>query len=288
MKKVAIIPYIRKPGVREVVKRSVAWLEEHEVDITVPQVEADEIGLGDYAAADDELFDRVDLAIVLGGDGTTLRAVRLMREETVPVLGVNLGEMGFLMWVRPEDIENALERVRNGDFRIEERHMLHARIGLADGGSIERLALNDVLIGREEFSRLIKLDVIIDGARFCRYAADGVLFTTATGSTAYSFSAGGPVISPAADVFALVPICPHSLNNKSIVFGSGERLTVKPVLTELIARAGVSIDGVPIGDLGRVSAVDIRLAEQKFKFIGLNGPDFYLSLGQKLKGWLGL
>lgn len=288
MKKVTIIPYIKKPGVREIVKRSVTWLEQRGVDIVVPQIEADQLGLARYGAADDELFVGVDIALVLGGDGTTLRALRLMRRETVPVLGVNLGEMGFLMWVHPDEVEEALECVSGGDFRIEERHMLNANIKLADGSLIDRLALNDVLIGREEFSRLIKLDVIIGDVKFCTYAADGVLFTTPTGSTAYAFSAGGPVISPAAGVFAMVPICPHSLNNKSLVFGADERLTVKPVLTETIARAGVSIDGVPIGDLGRVESVDVRLAEQKFKFIRTNGPDFYPSLGQKLKGWLGL
>lgn len=288
MKKVAIVPYIRKTGVREVLDRAVVWLEDHGIGITLPHVEAEESGLTRYAASDDSLFDGVDIVVALGGDGTTLRALRLMRETPLPVLGVNLGEMGFLMWVGPDQLEAALDRVNSGEFRIEERHMLEARINLADGGSIKRLALNDILIGREEFSRLIKLDISISGTPFCTYAADGVLVTTPTGSTAYAFSAGGPVISPAADVFAMVPICPHSLNNRSLVFGSRERLSIKPVPTEMLGRTGVSIDGVAIQEIGKVSSVDIRLAERKFKFVGLNGPDFYQSLGLKLKGWLGL
>ncbi len=238
--------------------------------------------------AEDDLFNDVDIAVVLGGDGTTLRALRLMRHRTVPVLGVNLGEMGFLMWVSPDDIEAAFEKVAAGGFRVEERHMLAATIRLDDGREINRVALNDILVGREEFSRLIKVEVLIDGRHFCDYAADGVLVSTPTGSTAYAFSAGGPVISPSADVFAMVPICPHSLNNKSLVFSASERLTLKPRLTETIARAGVSIDGVALADLGKVAAVDICVAEERFKFISLNGPDFYQSLGEKLKGWLGL
>ena len=192
------------------------------------------------------------------------------------------------MWVGPNDIEAALERVLGGGFQIEERRMLAARIRLDDDREIERVALNDILVGREEFSRLMRIEVFIDGRRFCEYAADGVLVNTPTGSTAYSFSAGGPVISPSADVFAMVPICAHSLNNKSMVFGAGESLTLKPILTETIARAGVSIDGVVLGDLGRVTSVDVTLADERFKFIGLNGPDFYQSLGEKLKGWLEL
>ena len=288
MNKVAIVPYIRKKGVEDILRRCVAWLEERDIAISIPHIEAEGVGLDRYAVAEDDLFSGADIAMVLGGDGTTLRALRLMRHGTVPVLGVNLGEMGFLMWISPDDIEAALERVAAGGFRVEERRMLAAKIRLDDGREIDRVALNDILIGREEFSRLIKVEVLIDGRHFCDYAADGVLVNTPTGSTAYSFSAGGPVISPSADVFAMVPICAHSLNNKSMVFGAGESLTLKPILTETIARAGVSIDGVVLGDLGRVTSVDVTLADERFKFIGLNGPDFYQSLGEKLKGWLEL
>lgn len=288
MKKVAIVPYVRKPGVKDILSRVVTWLEGHNVDINIPHIEADEVGLERYAVADDSLFEGVDVAVALGGDGTTLRALRLMGDDTVPVLGVNLGEIGFLMWVSPDEIEDALERVLTGDFRVEERHMLEADIRFDDDRRITRLALNDILVGREEFSRLIKVDVMIDGRHFCTYAADGVLVNTPTGSTAYSFSAGGPVISPSADVFAMVPICPHSPNNTAHIFSAAQRLSLRPVLTETISRAGVSVDGVTLRDLGRVAQVDVRLSDTRFKFISLNGPDFYQSLGDKLKGWLGL
>ncbi len=287
MKKVAIFPYIKKPGVKEMVERSARWLDERGINVAIPQIEAGELGLQAFSSPEDQLFAGADLVVVLGGDGTTLRALRMMGEETLPVLGVNLGEMGFLMRINPPELEDALELVRLGKFRIEERHMLEARIRIADK-TITRLALNDVLIGREQFSRLIKLDVLINDTYFCRYSADGVLLTTPTGSTAYSLSAGGPIISPGAEVFAMVPICPHSLNNRTLVFSAGERLTIKPVLKESMASTGVSVDGVAIEELNEVSAVDIGLASNKFKFVSLNGPDFYQSLSQKLQRWLGL
>lgn len=288
MQRVAIVPYVRKSGVVDITCRLVKWLSERDIGVAIPEIEAVELGYPEYAVAERDLFSGADLVVSLGGDGTTLRAVRLMGERTLPVMGVNLGELGFLMWVKPDRLEDALESVKSGRFRIEERHMLKARIRLADGGVIERSALNDVLIGREEFSRLVKLDVFINGVYFCRYSADGLVVSTPTGSTAYSFSAGGPFISPSAEVYSMVPICPHSLNNRSLVFSSGEKLIVRPVLTEPMATAGVSVDGVGISDLGVVSEVGIELAEYRFKFVSLNGPDFYQALGQKLQRWLGL
>ena len=234
------------------------------------------------------LFDGADLAVALGGDGTTLRAVRLMGEQIVPMVGVNLGEMGFLMWVMPDRLEAALERIQAGDFRIDERHMLRARINTTGGRVINRLALNDILIGREEFGRLVKLDVLVNDELFCRYAADGVVVATPTGSTAYSLSAGGPIIAPTTEAYVLTPICPHSLNNRSLVFNHRDKVTIKPVLTEAGAKVGVSIDGVALDDLGDVGGIDIGLAEQRCKFVSLNGPGFYQALSDKLKKWLNL
>jgi NAD+ kinase len=288
MKKVAVIPYIRKSGVVDTTRRLVDWLSARDIAISIPEVEAAELGLARYSASDRELFDGADLAVALGGDGTVLRVLRLMGDRTIPILGVNLGEMGFLMWVKAHDLETALEQIQTGRFSLEERRMLRVKIELADGVILSRVALNDVLIGREEFSRLIKLEVLINDRLFCRYAADGVLVSTPTGSTAYAFSAGGPIISPGAEVFSMVPICPHSLNNRSLVFSGHEELTIRPLADEPMTRTGVSIDGVAIHDLGPVAGITIGLAETKFKFISLNGPDFYQALSMKLTRWLGL
>lgn len=288
MKKVAIIPYASKPGVKEITIRLVKWLERHKIDFALPESDAVELGLAGSGVAEDRVFDGADLAISLGGDGTTLRAIRLMGETAVPIVGINLGEMGFLMWVMPEDLEPALDAIADGRFRIEERHMLKGLIKTSDGREFERMALNDILIGREEFGRLVKLDIIVNGSLFCRYAADGVVVATPTGSTAYSFSAGGPIIAPATEAFVLTPICPHTLNNRSLVFNHADKLTVKPQPREAGSRVGVSIDGHALKDESQVVSIDITLAEQRAKFVSLNGPGFYQALGGKLKKWLNL
>ncbi|MDP1808526.1 MAG: NAD(+)/NADH kinase [Actinomycetota bacterium] len=288
MKKVAIIPYINKPRVPEITLRLVDWLNRHKIAMSLPIDDAAGLGLTEFGVPESALFDGADLAVALGGDGTALRAVRLMGERIVPMVGVNLGEMGFLMWVMPDRVEAALERIHAGDFRIDERHMLKARIDTAGGRVIDRLALNDILIGREEFGRLVKLDVLVNDKLFCRYAADGVVVATPTGSTAYSLSAGGPIIAPATEAYVLTPICPHSLNNRSLVFNHRDKVTIKPVLTEAGAKVGVSIDGVALEDMGDVGGIDIGLAEQRCKFVSLNGPGFYQALSDKLKKWLNL
>lgn len=288
MKKVVIIPYVNKPRVPEITGRLVDWLNQQKIAMSVPIDEAACLGLSEYGAPDNELFDGADLAVALGGDGTALRAVRLMGEQTVPMVGVNLGEMGFLMWVMPENLESALERIHAGDFHVDERHMLNARVNAAGERAIDRLALNDVLIGREEFGRLVKLDVFVNNELFCRYAADGVVLATPTGSTAYSLSAGGPIIAPTTEAYVLTPICPHSLNNRSLVFNHRDKVTIKPVLTEAGAKVGVSIDGIALEGLGDVGDIEITLAEHRCKFVSLNGPGFYQALSEKLKKWLNL
>lgn len=288
MKKVAIIPYVNKQRVPEITLRLVDWLKKHKIAMSLPVDDAAVLGLPELGVPESALFDGADLTVSLGGDGTTLRAVRLMGEQVVPIIGVNLGEMGFLMWVAPDRLEAALERIHAGDFRIDERHMLKARVKTADGGVIDRLALNDVLIGREEFGRLVKLDVLVNDESFCRYAADGVVLATPTGSTAYSLSAGGPILAPTTEAYVLTPICPHSLNNRSLVFNHRDKVTVKPVLTEAGANVGVSIDGVALEGLGDIAGIDIGLADQRCKFVRLNGPLFYQALSDKLKKWLNL
>ncbi len=288
MKKLAVIPYAKKPGVAKIVPRLVAWAKQNNVDMAIPKSDASVLGLPEYGVEKENLFDDADLALTLGGDGTTLRAVNLMGERNIPIIGVNLGEMGFLMWVNPDQMEDVLDRVKDGRFQIEQRRMLVAKISYKDGHSIERLALNDVLVGRDEFGRLIKLDLLVNNTLFCRYAADGLVAATPTGSTAYSFSAGGPIIAPATDVFVAIPICSHSLNNRSLVFSSTDKITIKPIYKEPASKVGVSVDGIIVDRPQDVTSIEIGLAEHTCSFVSTGGPDFYEALSVKLKKWLSL
>lgn len=268
--------------------RLVSWLRERNIDMVMPAADAATLKLSEVGVPEDNLYEGVDLAIALGGDGTTLRTVRLMGEQTIPIVGVNLGEMGFLMWVAPDSFEEAFEQIHAGNYQIDERHMLRARITTAEGRAEDRLALNDILIGREEFGRLVKLDVFVNGELFCRYAADGIVVATPTGSTAHSLSAGGPIIAPATEVFVLTPICPHSLNNRSLIFNRHDKVLIKPVITEPGLIVGASVDGVQVAGMGDINGIDIGLSGHKCKFVSLNGPGFYQALSDKLKRWLNL
>ncbi|HEB13180.1 MAG TPA: NAD(+)/NADH kinase [Actinobacteria bacterium] len=288
MQKVTVIPYAKKLGVAKIIPRLVDWLEKNNVNLAVPESDAAELGLAAFGVAKDELFAGSDLVITLGGDGTTLRAVKLLEERVIPILGINLGEMGFLMWTMPDQMEVVLDRIKEGRFALEQRRMLKTRIMLADGQQIERLALNDILVGRDEFGRLIKLDLLVNGVLFCQYAADGLVTATPTGSTAYAFSAGGPIIAPATDVYVTTPICPHSLNNRALVFSAGDKITIKPLKLGKNGKVGVSIDGRVIEDQRVVKSIDIGLADHRCSFISIDGPGFYEALNKKLKKWLSL
>ncbi|HEB13023.1 MAG TPA: NAD(+)/NADH kinase [Actinobacteria bacterium] len=288
MQKVTVIPYAKKIGVANIIPRLVDWLEKNNVEMAIPESDAAELGIPAFGVAKDKLFDGSDLVITLGGDGTTLRAVKLLEERDIPILGINLGEMGFLMWTMPDQMEDVLERIQDGRFAVEQRRMLKARIMLADGQRIERLALNDILVGRDEFGRLIKLDLLVNGVLFCQYAADGLVAATPTGSTAYAFSAGGPIIAPATDVFLTTPICPHSLNDRALIFSAGDRVTIKPLKLGKTGKVGISVDGRVIEDLPDMIFIDICLADHRCSFISIDGPGFYEALNKKLKKWLSL
>lgn len=283
MKTVAIIPYVRKEAVVEIIPELLQWLKERKIAIKLPIDDATHLGIAKYGFAPPQLFQDVDLVIALGGDGTALRALRLLQKNTLPFFGVNLGRMGFLMRFPIEELYSALTQVLEGKFQIEERSMLSAKFTFLEGTG-EQLALNDILVGRQEFNRLIKLDVFINDQFFHRYAADGLIVATPTGSTAYSLSAGGPFVSPETDLLLLTPVCPHSLFNRSLILSGSDKIII--TTDERKRKASmirVSLDGATLAP--PVKKIAITLAKEKFKFVVLEKKDFFTSLRQKLQSW---
>ena len=159
---------------------------------------------------------KVDLLLVFGGDGTMLRAAREIAGSKTPILGINIGSLGFLTAVSSEELPQALVQVWDGRFKLESRHLLEAT-GETVAGRISQAALNDLVIGRGAASRLIELDVAVDGQPLTRYRCDGLIVSSPTGSTAYSLAAGGAIVFPTAAVLELAPICPHTLSNRSLI-----------------------------------------------------------------------
>lgn len=222
-----------------------------------------------------------DCAIVLGGDGTLLHAAKGLSEKNIPILGVNLGTLGFLTEVEPDNFEEALKRLIKGDFLIEEHMMLHAE---SDNSEVD--FLNDAVIHCSGFSRLIRLQTYVNGIPMQLYSGDGLLVATPTGSTAYNLSAGGPVLSHNSKMTVLTPICPHSLGSRSIVVSESDNIwiEVEKAKKTQTDEAIVTIDGIPFCNLKVGDRLEISSSSKVTKLIRFEKEAFYKVLRNKL-GW---
>jgi NAD+ kinase len=221
-------------------------------------------------------FAACDISIAVGGDGTVIRAARKAARHGKPVLGINAGKLGFLTQLETDET-SALEKLFTGDYRLNNRMMLDALLG--ENG--EYTALNDIVAGHSDVGRLVEFEVFKDGKSIARQRADGVIFSTPTGSTAYSMSAGGPVVSPELSLILMTAVCPHSRLGNSLVLAPDSVYTVRET------RAGgggmnVIIDGHSICKLNYGEALNIRRSETVVSFIDLGLREFFGNLNQKL------
>lgn len=224
----------------------------------------------------------VDVVAVLGGDGTILRALRLMGEKMVPVLGVNLGTMGFLAECAPEALEEAVRRLAAGDYRLEERMLLRVE---GEGGE-RALALNDVVVSRGACQRVLQADVTVDGQAAARFSGDGLVISSPTGSTAYSLSAGGPVVVPQLDCIVLAPVCPHTFSARPMVVSGESQIEAALAPRGAGGRLMLSIDGGDGIALER-AVIRVRRAQERLPFVRFGENRFFSSLRGKLSLWSG-
>jgi len=222
-----------------------------------------------------------DLAIVVGGDGTLLNAARSLVDFRVPILGVNLGRLGFLADVSPEEIPHSLDDILAGNFREEMRSLLHAEV-FRDGRAVTQAnALNDVVIHKREVARMIEIDTFVDGQFLNAYRADGLIISTPTGSTAYALSGGGPILHPSLEAVVLVPICPHSLTDRPIVIGADSEIEVS--LNGIsTTQTQVTCDGQISLGLNPGDHVIIRKKRRKLRLIHPTNHDYFQLLRAKL------
>lgn len=225
----------------------------------------------------------VDLLLVFGGDGTMLRVAREIAGTRTPMLGINVGSLGFLTAVPSTDLATALRHVWRGEYTFESRVLLQAE-GQAHARRLRHSALNDFVISRGSSSRLIELDVHVDGDLLTRYRCDGLIISSPTGSTAYSLAAGGAVIFPTANVFSLTPICPHTLSNRSLVLPLSARIDVQVLGAG--ASTLLSADGQVVTELGPTDPVRFRRSHQTVRLMHLAGSSFCETLRKKLH-WRG-
>lgn len=227
-----------------------------------------------------ELAGKIDLLMALGGDGTMLHAARLLNGEDIPLLGVNIGSLGFMTSVADHDLEKAMECLASGDFKLSHRTVLEASLH-RDGAILESCrALNDVVIGWGESSRVLTLNLAIHGEAVGTYVCDGLICATPTGSTGHSLSAGGPILLPETPVFLLNPICPHTLSNRPMVIP--DDLTVEMTVVESSKHPLFVVDGQDHHVLKRGDRVVIRRAERRLKFVHLPQYSYFDLLRRKL------
>lgn len=247
----------------------------HQIRLTLESAEA--VGRTDLAHQDDDIGEKLDLAVSLGGDGSMLRAVTAVADDGVPVLGVNYGSLGYLTGIQPDAASDAVERFLAGDYQIEERIRLSCRLN----GGTEVSALNEAIVEKVDSGRTVNLAVHIDGEFFTSYAADGLIAATPTGSTAYSLSAGGPILAPTMHALILTPVAPHTLFDRSLVLLPSSELVVE-VLGD--RPAAVAVDGRSLGELGEGGSLTVSVSDQPARLVTLGQRGFH----QALKSSFGL
>lgn len=225
-----------------------------------------------------EIVEKSDLIIVLGGDGTILRLAKIASIFNLPILGVNLGRLGFLSEVeKDDDLDRAIDKILNGEYKIEERSMLSVK-----SGDIEYLSLNEVMLGRYS-QRIISADLYIDNNFFYNYYADGLLVSTSTGSTAYSLSAGGPILCPGVKAMVVTAVCPHSLYNRSIVVAENQKIVLK--VSEKSPLAILMVDGEYKCELCAKDYISVSMSQKKARFVRVDEYNFFSRLTGKLNTW---
>ena len=236
-----------------------------------------------YIEAED-IPEDAECLLILGGDGTMIQAAKDFCEKQIPLLGVNLGTLGFLTEVERQNIEDALQEIYSGNFKIEHRIMLEGIKTEQNEVVYNGVALNDFVLNKSGECRLITLHVYVNDELMDTYVCDGLIISTPTGSTAYNLSAGGPVLTPEVKAFIITPICPHSLNKRSLVLSAQEKIVIKIGKSKEVSDdyAIVNVDGVNMVELTTGEEIELQCSAKETKIVKLTKASFYNRLRSKL------
>ncbi|MBX5463013.1 MAG: NAD(+)/NADH kinase [Steroidobacteraceae bacterium] len=286
----ALIGRFSDPRVGECVCALLPHLKARGVQVLV--IEGSELpppGLdGVVPVPEGEIGQRAGLVIAVGGDGTLLYGARLVARHGVPLLGINRGRLGFLTDILPQDMLGAVDAALDGKLESEQRTLLRATVhaGAASGDparrTIEALALNDVVLQKAATGRMLDFDVHVNGRYVNTHAGDGIVIATATGSTAYALSCGGPIVEPHLDVVVMAPICPHTLSDRPVVVSARSHVEVR-LIERYETSAQVVCDGVVVGDLQPNDLLEVKAAEERITLLHPPGHDYYRLLRSKLQ-----
>lgn len=280
MKRLMIWPNPDKDQVRGLTGKIGNWAVQNEIAVIIPAVLAEAAGYPDLGRDLETLeAGSVDGIVVLGGDGTLLHAAKALAWLNCPILGVNLGHLGFLTEVEVPDLLPALTAMVNNQYEIDQRRLLTARVMRGSRELARFEAMNDVVVNKGPFARLINLETFVDEAYVTTYPADGLIVASPTGSTAYSLSAGGPILSPALSVMVVTPICPHSFFDRSIVINGGQQVKIR--VRAMHRDTLVTVDGQETHPLEDGDEVLVETSSTTIRLLRRPGWSFF----QVLRGW---
>ncbi len=283
MKDIGVIPNWHKNNSSLVVDKITRFFNQRQIKLRVADKKSadfySEVSLAEQLKT---WYENLELIIVVGGDGTILRVARDLACWDVPVLGINLGHKGFLAEIEVEQMERFLQYISNGQYSFQERMMMETCLMRGDQELGKYLALNDIVVSRGPFSRIIKVETHVNEDFMESYSGDGVIVSTPTGSTGYSLSAGGPIVNPTMDLFVITPICPHSLYNRSVIINGAD--TMKLRVDSRQVQVVLTVDGQVRFALEDEDKIIVKKSEQKIKMVCFHDYSFYRMLHQKLKG----
>ena len=283
MKRFLVIVNEQKSDAQDVGLQIKKYLEQHQCQCRVHKVGGKFTAEGSDAIPKEVVKD-AECVLVLGGDGTLIRVAARIQEYNLPMLGINMGTMGFLTEIEPNQIAGALDKLMHGEYTIEERMMIAGCVRTAGVQSEEQVALNDVVLTRAGSLRVVEFNIYVNGAYLHSYKADGVIISTPTGSTGYNLSAGGPIVEPQAAMLLITPICPHTLNSRTIVLSKDDYIEVEigPARNEELEKAEVVFDGYRKVLLQTGDRVCIRNSESRTRIIKINERSFLEILRRKM------
>lgn len=279
----ALVGNLLEPRVAECAIGLVAHLQRHGLQVLVAIEDAPSaVPAGVQTVARAELPERCQLVIAIGGDGTLLQAARLVAQHDVPVLGINRGRLGFLTDVLPQDMAASIDAILRGDYSADRRRLLEARLVSADGAVRSELALNDVVLLRRETGRMLDFETRVDGRFVNSHSGDGLVVATATGSTAYALSCGGPIVDPQLDVLVMAPVCPHTLSDRPILIPGASTVAVT-LIGRGEGRADVTCDASQLGSLQPGERLEIGSSGRSVTLLHPPGYDYFRLLRSKLR-----
>ena len=280
IKTIGLIINSYKEQIVQIGRQVITLLREQNVNVLAMGEEAEALALNVVSA--ETFCNEAQMVLVIGGDGTMLRAARTVYSKEIPILGINQGYLGFLTEVEVEHLDKAIAQLLSGNYQVERRMMLNATV-YRDGVCIADVnALNDMVVTKGALSRIIRTELYLDEELVERHYGDGLIFSTPTGSTGYSLSAGGPIVYPSIDVCIMAPICSHSLISRPVIFSPEHTLTVR--MESVSTPAMLTVDGQNGVELQQGDLIHIRKAEHDTCLLVLEQRNFFAVLQGKLKG----